>query len=106
MLYVCKLHWHVSPLRGVRWLELWEPAAEKCTAYGAKSWTLTRNDEDTLAYEQTMIWESKADFERYWYSPEIAAARQAVVNWYDIPLLPEWHTLIAADSVAVTATGT
>ncbi|HVW48044.1 MAG TPA: hypothetical protein VHA76_13370 [Solirubrobacterales bacterium] len=102
MLYVCKLSWHISPLRGTRWLELWEPAVEKCTAYGAKSWSLTRADEDTLAYEQTMVWEDKADFERYWYSPEIAAARESVVNWYDIPLLPTWHTLIAAQSVGAT----
>jgi hypothetical protein len=103
MLYVCKLHWHISPLRGQRWLELWEPAAEKCTAYGAKSWSLTRSDDDTLAYEQTMVWEKKADFERYWYSQEIADARQAVVAWYDIPMLPEWHTLIAAQSVSSPA---
>jgi hypothetical protein len=102
MLYVCKLHWHISPLRGLRWLELWEPAAEKCTAYGAKSWSLTRDDNDTLAYEQTMVWENKADFERYWYSPEIEQARQSVVAWYDIPMLPEWHTLIAAHSVGST----
>jgi hypothetical protein len=104
MLYVCKLHWHISPLRGLRWLELWEPAAEKCLAYGAKSWSLTRADDDTLAYEQTMVWEDKADFERYWYSPEIAEARESVVAWYVIPLLPEWHTLIAAQSVGATTT--
>ena len=99
MLYVCKLNWHISPLRGLRWLELWEPAAEKCVAYGAKSWSLTRADEDTLAYEQTMVWESKADFERYWFSPEIEQARQSVIGWYVIPLLPEWDTLIASQSV-------
>ena len=36
-----------------------------------------------------MVWEDKADFERYWYSPEIAEARESVVAWYDIPLLPD-----------------
>jgi hypothetical protein len=98
MLYVCKLYWHISPLRGQRWLDLWEPAAEKCTAFGAKSWSLTRDNDDPLAFEQTMVWADKADFERYWYSPEIAEIRASVIKWYDIPLIPAWHTLIAADA--------
>jgi hypothetical protein len=102
MLYVCRLDWHIAPLRGDRWLALWEPAVEKCTAYGAKSWSLTRAEEDSLKFQQTMVWESKADFERYWFSPEIADARESVVNWYDIPLLPTWHTLIAAEAVVAS----
>jgi len=36
--------------------------------------------------------------------PEIAEIRESVVAWHVIPLLPEWHTLIAAHSVgAATA---
>ena len=102
MAEVNRLDWSIAPFRADRWLDLWEPAAAKMPAYGAKSWSLTRSDEDTLAYEQTMVWEDKADFERYWYSPEIGEAREAVVNWYGIPLLPTWHTLIAAHSVGAT----
>ena len=74
MLYVCRLDWHIAPFRGERWLDAWEPAAEKCTAYGAKSWSLTRSELDPLAFQQTMVWESKGDFERYWFSQEIGEA--------------------------------
>src|ERR1700760_394595 len=102
MLYVCRLDWDISPFRRDRWLNIWEPAAAKCMAYGAKSWSLTRADDDPLAYQQTMVWENKADFERYWYAQEIADAREAVVNWYDIPMLPSWHTLIAAEAVVAS----
>jgi hypothetical protein len=102
MLYVCRLDWHIAPFRGPRWLEEWEPAAAKCIAYGAKSWSLTRAEEDPLNFQQTMVWENKADFERYWYSQEIAEAREAVINWYVIPLLPTWHTLLVSDSVVTT----
>ena len=66
-------------------------------AYGAKSWSLTRADEDPLAFQQTMVWENKADFERYWFSAEINDARESVIDWYVVPLLPAWHTLIAAE---------
>ena len=99
MLYVCRLDWHIAPFRGDRWLDAWEPVAEKCTAYGAKSWSLTRAVDNRLSFQQTMVWEDKADFERYWYSQEVAEAREAVIGWYDIPLLPTWHTLLAAESI-------
>jgi hypothetical protein len=102
MLYVCRLDWHIAPFRRDRWLDLWEPAAAKCAAYGAKSWSLTRADDDPLAFQQTMVWENKADFERYWFSQEIAEIRESIVNWYVIPLLPTWHTLLAAESVVPT----
>ncbi|MBS1886749.1 MAG: hypothetical protein JSU06_06125 [Actinobacteria bacterium] len=102
MLEVCRLDWHIAPFRGPRWLEAWEPAAAKCVAYGAKSWSLTRSIEDRLAFQQTMVWEQRSEFERYWFSQEIAEARESVVGWYVIPLLPTWHTLLAAESVVAS----
>ena len=102
MAEVCTLDWHIAPLRADRWLDVWEPVAAKCAAYGARSWSLTRSVDDPLKFQQTMVFEDKEDFERYWYSQEIAEARESVVAWYDIPLLPEWHTLIAAQSVGAT----
>lgn len=94
---VCTLDWHIAPLRGDRWLDLWEPAAAKMLAYGAKSWSLTRSIDDPLHFVQTSTWERRSDFERYWYSEEIGAARATVIDLYALPLLPAWHTLIAAE---------
>ena len=97
MAEVCTLDWHVTPFRADRFLDLWEAAAAKAPAYGAKSWSLIRSTDDPLALRQTMVWESRADFERYWYSDEIAQARAAIIDLYDIPLLPAWHTLVASE---------
>lgn len=97
MAEVCTLDWHITPLRADRWLDLWEPAAAKMPAYGAKSWSLIRSIEDPLLFRQTSVWESRADFERYWYSDEIEAVRAQIIDLYDLPLLPSWHTLIAAE---------
>lgn len=94
---VCTLDWHIAPLRADRWLDLWEPAAAKMPAYGAKSWSLIRSTDDPLHFVQTSYWEKRSDFERYWYSEEIGAARATIINLYDLPLLPEWHQLIAAE---------
>ena len=97
MAEVNRLDWHIAPFRADRWLDLWEPAAAKMPAYGASSWSLTRSIDDPLAFQQTSIWEQRSDFERYWYSEEIAKTREQIVGWYDIPLLPAWHTLVLAE---------
>lgn len=39
----------------------------------------------------------RADFERYWFFTEIEAARTAIIDLYDKPLLPAWHTLLVAE---------
>lgn len=97
MVEVCTLSWHIAPLRADRFLDLWEPAAAKMPAYGAKSWSLTRAVDDPLAFQQTSIWEKRSDFERYWFSEEIERARESIIDLYDLPLLPEWHILVAAE---------
>ena len=97
MAEVNRLDWHIAPFRADRFLDNWEPAAAKMPAYGAKSWSLTRSIDDPLAFQQTSIWESRSEFERYWYSEEIETARAAIIGFYDIPLLPTWHTLVSAE---------
>jgi len=96
-LEVCRLDWHIPPFRADRWLDVWEPAAARMPAFGARSWSLTRSKDDPLAFQQTSVWEKRSDFERYWFSEEIGAAREATIGFYDLPMLPTWHTLIAAE---------
>jgi heme-degrading monooxygenase HmoA len=91
------IEWHVHAFRAERWYEIWEPAAARAMAFGAKGWSLTRNVEDPLHFRQASVWESRDDFERYWYSDEIAAVRQEALNYYNKPLLPVWHTLVAGE---------
>ncbi|HVO53944.1 MAG TPA: hypothetical protein VMT37_05970 [Solirubrobacterales bacterium] len=97
MAEVCTLDWHISPFRGDRFLDLWEPAAARMPAFGAASWSLTRAIDDPLYFQQSSVWEKRSDFERYWYSEEIERARESIIDLYDKPLLPAWHTLIAAE---------
>ena len=94
---VIYIDWHVTPFRADRFLEVWRPAAARAPAFGARSWSLTRNTEDPLHIRQTMVWEGREDFERYWYSEEISAAREATINYYSMPVLPVWHSLVGAE---------
>jgi hypothetical protein len=97
MAEVCVIDWHIAPFRADRWLDLWEPAAARMPSFGAKSWSLTRAVDDPLHFQQTSVWERRADFERYWFSEEVEEARAAIINLHGIPVLPSWHTLVVAE---------
>ncbi len=94
MAYISELSWHVTPFRAQRWIDLWEPAAAKATEFGALNWRIYRSTEDPLLFRQVITWEDKADFESYWFSEEVSAIREQVIDFYDKPLLPVWCTPI------------
>jgi hypothetical protein len=95
MAYVNYIDWHVHPFRADRWLEIWQPALERARAFGASSAHLTRMVDDPLSFRQVTVWADKADFERYWFSDELARLREEAVNYYNKPILPGWATLVA-----------
>lgn len=94
---VCYIDWHVTPFRVDRFLEIWRPAAARALAFGASSWSLTRSVDDPQHVRQTATWESRDDFDRYWYSDETAAAREEAVNYYGKPVSPTWHSLVGTE---------
>jgi hypothetical protein len=98
MPYVNYIEWHAHPFRADRWLEVWHPALERALAFGATSCFLTRDIDDRLHFRQVSMWEDKADFERYWFSDDIAALRERALNYFNKPLLPSWHSLAAEAS--------
>jgi len=97
MAEVCYIDWHVTPFRADRFIEIWRPAASRVRAFGATSWSLTRNIDDPLHIRQAAVWDSREDFERYWYSDEISAAREEAMNFYGKPVLPVWHSLVGSE---------
>lgn len=94
---ICVIEWHVTPFRADRWLELWEPAAARMPAFGGSRWSLMRAIDDPLVFRQQATWADKSDFERYWFSEEITAARETIIDLYAKPLLPAWYSFVAGD---------
>jgi hypothetical protein len=86
------IDWHIHAFRADRWLEIWRPALDRATAFGARSSMLTRDIDDPLHFRQISVWDDHEDFERYWYSDEISALREEALNYFNKPVLPSWHT--------------
>ena len=95
MAYVNYIDWHVHPFRADRWLEIWLPALERARAFGASRCYLTRDIDDPLHFRLVSFWDDKEDFERYWFSDELARTREAAVNYFNKPLLPGWSSMVA-----------
>jgi hypothetical protein len=93
--YVNYVDWRTHPFRSERWLQVWRSALDRALAFGASSCYLTRDIDDPLHFRQVSTWENKDDFERYWFSDEIAALREQVFQYYNKPVIPSWHSVTA-----------
>ena len=86
--------WHANPLRGDRFAAAWLPSAEAVVDFGADWWGFFRAYEGGADFIQAAIFPSKDHFERYWYSERIAEARAQASGLFQIPVLPEFHTIL------------
>ena len=77
--------------------------AEAALDYGATGWALLRSKEGGLDFTQLAFMPSKLDFERYWYSEEVAKAREEIQGWFHWPIVPEFHSLAGMGSLAPAA---
>ncbi len=93
---VVTIPWHIVPFRGDKFEEAWRPAAAAAIDYGATYWAFLRSKDDPLDFVQIASFESKLDFERYWYSEEISEARAEAHGMYQVPLLPVWFRVVGA----------
>jgi hypothetical protein len=98
--------WQVNPFRGDRFAEAWKPVAEATLDYGATYWTFLRSHEGGLEFIQHAIFPTKLDFERYWYSEEVAEARALSSGLFQVPVIPTFHGIVGAGVVEKTAPST
>jgi hypothetical protein len=93
------IKWAANPFRGDRFEEGWLPAAQAALDYGATSWAFYRALDGRLDFIQEATFESKADWERYWYSERLAAARAELSGLYQVPLLPAMWEVVGEGSL-------
>ena len=90
------IRWIANPMRGDKFEAVWLPVAEAALDYGATYWAFLRSQEGQLDFFQHAIFPTKLDFERYWYSEEVAEARVQAQGLYQVPVLPVFHEIVGA----------
>ena len=93
---IVQIKWVANPFRGDVFAEGWLPYAEAVLDFGATKWAFYRAKDGKLDFIQTAEFESKQDFERYWYSDRVAEGRTALAGKYQVPLLPTFHEIVGS----------
>ncbi|MDQ4048961.1 MAG: hypothetical protein M3131_06230 [Actinomycetota bacterium] len=98
-----EVEWVANPFRGDAFADIWLPAAEAALDYGATGWAFFRAKEGRLDFVQWAFFPEAIDFDRYWYSEEIAAARAKANGLYQVPLLPKLYRIAGMGSLSVSS---
>jgi hypothetical protein len=64
--------------------------------YGASSHVVYRSRDDRYKFLQVIDFESKLDWERYWYGPEMIDFRSNCQSWFQVPIVYVWHDIVTA----------
>ena len=91
--------WHANPFRGDKFEDAWRPAAAAALDYGASWWAFYRSKDDPLDFTQVAIFEDKKQWERYWYSEQLAEARAEASGLFQVPVTPIWQRVVATGQV-------
>jgi hypothetical protein len=100
---IVMIAWHANPFRGDKFEDAWRPAAAAAIDYGASYWAFLRSKDDPLDFIQIAAFESKVEFERYWYSAEISEARAEAMGLFQVPVLPLWLRAVDAGEILYDA---
>jgi hypothetical protein len=100
-----QIRWVANPFRGDKFADAWGAPAEAVLKYGATWWAFLRASEGRLDFTQLALFPDKTDFDRYWYSEEIAEARAAASGLYQVPVLPQWLRVVDGGALAPAPAG-
>src|SRR5690242_4553211 len=86
--------WYATVFRGDKLEAVLAELAPVALRYGASSYALHRNRDDAYKFLQTATFETKLQWEQYWFGPEFTHARIAAQSYYQVPLLYSWNDIV------------
>jgi hypothetical protein len=91
--------WYATGFRADGLEAALEEIAPVAMRYGATGYAVYRSRDDLFKFLQTASFESKDDFERYWYGEDFNRFRADHSSWYQIPVLYSWNDLVTAGAL-------
>ena len=91
--------WYATVFRGDRFADALAEIAPISLRYGATDFAVYRSRDDAYKLLQLTTFESKVDWERYWYGPEFTLFRADYSSWYQVPVLYVWNDVVIAGSL-------
>jgi hypothetical protein len=95
---VAQIPWYATFFRGDEFEAALRDIAPIAMRYGALDYIVYRNRDDRYKFTQSATFESKADFERYWYGPEMTTFKTVHSGWYQVPILYTFADIVTSGS--------
>ena len=96
---VVQIPWYANLFRGDKLAVALEEIAPVALRYGATEYVVYRSDDDRYRFLHWSTFESKVDFERYWYGEEFNGWRADYASWYQVPVVYGWFDLVVGGSL-------
>ena len=93
---VAQIPWYATLFRGDTFAQALAEIAPIAMRYGATDYLVYRNRDDMYKFLQCATFESKSDFEAYWYGPEMTDFRTLHSSYYQIPILYTFADVLVA----------
>ena len=92
--------WYATVFRGDKFEAMLAEIAPVAMRYGASSYAVHRNRDDSYKFLQMATFETKLEWERYWAGPEFTHFRIAAQSYYQVPVLYSWNDLVVEGYMA------
>lgn len=88
------INWYSTVFRSDRFEAAVSEIAPVALRFGATDYRVYRGRDDIYKFIQMATFETKYEWERYWYSEEFSAWRAEHSGWYQVPVVPNWNDLV------------
>jgi hypothetical protein len=86
--------WYATVFRGDKLEAAVTAIAPIALRYGATSYAVHRNRDDAYKLLQMSAFDTKEQWEAYWYGPEFNRFRAVNQSLYQVPILYSWNDLV------------
>ena len=100
---VVHIPWYATVFRGDKFAAALAEIAPIALRYGATDYTVYRSRDDGYKFLQLASFDSKVDFERYWYGEEFSYFRTDTASMYQVPVLYVWNDVLVTGSLGELA---
>jgi hypothetical protein len=96
---IVHIPWYATVFRSDKLAVALREIAPVALRYGATDFAVHRSRDDEYRFLQMAAFETKLDFERYWYGEEFNGFRADYASWYQVPVLYVWNDVVIAGSL-------